>query len=168
MRNPRKQFLILLAVFLLSMMILNRFIGSAFKSHNARETKKKPEFKQPEVFDESKSKYHPKEDDPAKYGVAVQGQYDIPLTEKQWEYKMRQGLSSSSTADPALVESLQGVEKSPQEINERLTDLNAQIKEYEATTLNNPNDRKAQERLQTLYMLKATLVVLRDQVTSHP
>jgi hypothetical protein len=165
MANRRKQLLIALGVFLLSIMIMNRFIGSMFKVHpSEKKSGKKMEVKTQEVFDEEKSKYHPQADDPSKYGIKVQGVDDMPLTEKQWESKMRQ----NSSGDPAIQESLGGIAKTPQEIDERIADLTAQIKENEAAALNNPNDRNAQEKLQTLYMLKATLISLKERVTAHP
>ena len=47
------------------------------------------------------------------------------------------------------------------------TKATQKIKEYEAVSLNNPADRKAQDKLQNLYMLKATLKVLKDKVANQ-
>ena len=165
-RFRKTHLFIFLSIFLFSIVIMNRLIGSTFKTPGGAKIKKnlKTQVKAQEVFDEEKSKYHPKEDDPAKFNIKFQGQYDIPLTEKQWEYKMRQSLAPAGQGDGALQESLAGIEKSPAEIDERIANLTSQIKEHEAVVLNNPGDRAAQARLQNLYMLKATLTVLKERV----
>lgn len=165
-RQQRKvAMFILLGIFLLSIILMNRFVRSSLKQSvkvNAVEPGAEDSGDLPAV--KIVGKYSLSEDDPAKYNIKVQGRSDVPLTEQQWEYQMRQGLSSIGQAgDPALV----GVEKTPQEIEDQLQEINSQIREYEAITLSNTGDHKSQERLQTLYMLKATLNILKDKVTKR-
>jgi len=161
------QFFIFLGIFLFSTMLMNRFIRSSIQSSDVRKVSKtkgkQGQTKPPEVFVEEKSKYHLTPDDPAKYNIKVQGEHDIPLTEQQWEYKMRQGFQQSSSENENPDLSLEGIGKTPAEIKERIADIEAQIKESEVISLNNPGDRNAQEKLQILYMLKATLAVLKDK-----
>ena len=166
--SPKIQIFIFLGLFLFSIIVMNRFIRSALKmslSDVSKTDESQNQNQTAEVFVEKNSKYHLVADDPDKYNIKSQGEQDIPLTQAQWEYRMRQGLKQSraDNANPAL--SLAGIEKTPEEIEGRINELNAQIKAYEAAALNNPGDRNAQEKLQTLYMLKATLTVLKDKVT---
>lgn len=155
----------LLGIFLLSIILMNRFVRSSLKqSVKVDAVEPGPEGSADRPAAKIIGKYPLNEDDPAKYNIKVQGRSDVPLTEQQWEYQMRQGLSGVGQAgDPSLA----GVEKTPQEIEGQLQEINSQIKEYEAITLSNAGDHKAQERLQTLYMLKATLNILKDKVTKR-
>ena len=166
--KPNKfYFLVFLGIFLFSIILMNRIIRSTLKGpSSSTSSSEENQNEDTEVFIEKNSKYHLVADDPAKYNIKSQGEHDVPLTEQQWEYRMRQGLKSSPSSheNPGL--SLEGVQKTPEEIEKRIKDLTAQIKAQETIILNNSGDRHAQDKLQTLYMLKATLMVLKEKVAS--
>jgi len=170
MANQRqKLILFFFSGFFILIILINLGIRSTLESSKASNAAKaeegKDQAKTREVFIEENSEYHLAPDDPAKYNIKFQGEYDIPLTEKQWEDRMRQSLRQSSLNDKHPEQLLEGVKKTPEQIDAQIADLQAKIKEYEAIALST-GDEKAKEKLQTLYMLKATLTVLKDKVTS--
>ena len=154
-------------IFFISLSVINRAIRFKALSSSTllQDNKTDKDRDSKENFIEENSQYHVKPSDPAQYNIKIQGQYDIPLTEQQWEYKMRQGLAGARGSERSSQQILQGIKKTPEEIEQQIADLDVQIKEFDAISLNNPADQKAREKLQTLYMLKATLMVVKDKLT---
>jgi hypothetical protein len=164
-QQQKTLFFILLGVFLLSIILMNRFVKTSLKqSGEVNAVVAVGEEGEAEVpVRRPLGKYPLIEDDPAQYNIKVQGRTDVPLTEQQWEYQMRQGLANVGQGAESP---LTGIAKTPEEVADQMEEITSQIKEYETITATNPGDRKAQEHLQTLYMLKATLTILKDKVTS--
>lgn len=162
----QKHFLIALGVLFFLSIFANRFIRSSLQfAATDKKQDRKGKGVPKEVFIEENSKYHPVPDDPADFNIPLQDQ-GVPLTEQQWEYRMREGVRSARGSAQSPERSLTGVVRKPAEIDKKIAEIKTQIKEYEAAALNNPNDQAAQEKLQTLYMIKATLTVLKDRVTN--
>ena len=157
----------LLVIFILLLVItsrINRLINSKIAQPPASETgvKENANFA-PDVSTIPNNPLTP--DDPAKYGIVVQKQEDLPRNQTQWDLHMKKVLVQSKALESMEgKKAFDGVKKTPQEFQQRVQLIDERIKNYEKMVQDDPSNESAQEKLQTLYMLKSTLTVMQDKI----
>ena len=104
-------------------------------------------------------------DAPARYGIFVQKQENLPHNQNQWEQHMKKVLVKSGALNSLEEQkAFDSVQKSPEEYKKRIQIIDERIRNYEKIVQNNPSDEEAQGKLQTLYMLKSTLTVMEKNI----
>ena len=165
MLNKRAK--ILLVIFILLLVLtsrINRLINSKVAGLSASGTGvKEDEISAPDVPAVANNPLTP--DDPAQYGIIVQKPENLPHNQNQWDIHMKKVLVQSKTLDRMEnKKAFEEVQKSPEEFQKRLQIIDARIKNYETMVQDNPSDEEAQEKLQTLYMLRSTLMVMEGKI----
>jgi len=88
--------------------------------------------------------------EPEQYRLTASDPFDFSLTQRDWDSRIGQVLNKSDLPSrPTL---------SAKEYQQKLQMVNRRIKQTERIVRTRANDLKAKQDLQTLYMLKATLV----------
>ena len=102
---------------------------------------------------------------PAKYGIVVQTEETMPRNQLQWDLYTEKILVKSKALDRMDEKKVfAGIKKTPRELKKRMNEINDQIKMYEKIKRNNPADPDAENKLDSLYMLKATLTALESKI----
>ena len=96
-------------------------------------------------------------EDPAQYNIQVLTDKNLSLSQAQWDVNMKTALLHSKTAGP-----MEGGEKTPKELKERLNRINRQIKDLEKIDRKGPGNQSEEMKLQSLYILKSSLTVLEE------
>jgi len=119
------------------------------------------------IIQSEKKRYPLVPDDPAKYGIISQSKDEVPRTQVGWDLFMEKAITKSKVledenANPAL----EKMKKTSEEFQTREQEVTKQISLFEKRLEANPSDEEAQERLQTLYMLRSLGKTLKDKVVA--
>jgi hypothetical protein len=99
--------------------------------------------------------------DAGHYGIEVDNKDDAAKTQDQWTDQMSQTLDQSGLIDSMNQQGLlEGLRNDPQKMKEKLQRIDDEIREQEVKTRQFPDNPDEKSRLQSLYMLKATLTAL--------
>ena len=102
---------------------------------------------------------------PAKYGIVDQTEETMPRNQLQWDLYTEKVLVKSKALDRMdEKKAFAGIKKTSREFKKRMNEINDQIKMYEKIKRNNPADPDAENKLESLYMLKATLTALESKI----
>jgi len=99
------------------------------------------------------------------YGIGVEHEQAMNRSQMQWDFELKRSRDYAGhlkTSDRQ--EKIVRVQKSPEEYAAQLKLLDEQIRELEVRVKRNPYDDKGQERLQSLYMLRATLSIFKKDI----
>ena len=107
--------------------------------------------------------------DPKKYGIIVKPEGQGLEGQMQWELYTENVSRQSNTLDfTNNPKALAMMQKTPQEFQNRLAEIDSRIKTYQKTLEKNPTDVDTQDKLESLYRLKTTLTVLKDKIIVEP
>ena len=107
-------------------------------------------------------------DDPKEFGIIVQDATEIPRNEANWEQYMQKAVIDSKILEaPDAQSALKAMEKTPTEFNTRLQEIDQRIELFQKKKNENPADEETEQRLQTLYMLKALAKALEPKVINN-
>jgi len=121
------------------------------------------------IIQSEKKRYPLVPDDPAKYGIISQSKDEVPRTQLEWDLFMEKAVTKSKVLeDENAKPALEKMGKTPEEFQTREQAVTKQISLFEERLEVNPSDEEAQERLQTLYMLKSLGKTLKDKVVAPP
>jgi len=146
----------LLAVPLLAgIFYINKKVDSAASAIGSPSSHR-PEDQRPKQFERAA--------DPKNYGIEESRNEDVSRSEEGWASAM-----SDTLSQPEFMEALnqQGIledlKNNPQKINERLERVEEETKQQEIRVRQFPTNPDEKDRLQSLYMLKATLKALNQK-----
>ena len=107
------------------------------------------------VFEPRAAQHSLTPDDLKKFHILSSGKHDLTLTQKDWDSRMARIMQNSSP-DVKMKEGAR-------DISRKLKVIDRQIKYYEQLAKTKSADFKARENLQTLYMLRATLLAVQNK-----
>jgi hypothetical protein len=173
--TPKRWFIVLIGMFLMSI-LLNHLLLSSFKKEtiqqetmirkNMNQTIQKVEPKAKTVTrHESRNPLVP--EDPSKYGIVSLERFYAPKTQAEWDAHIEKIFKDSQ-----VLESQEGknaiakMATTEKQFNKTVEDVDKEIVHFEEERRENPFDEKIENRLQTLYKLKALSKVMKDKVTT--
>ena len=155
-------FVLFIGIFLLLTIPINCFIHSAIENYPTtkpgKEERTSGTGKQVKTFPKLTAKHLLIPEDPTKYNITVQREYDLPANQAQWDMFLKKNLAQSKNFEHPLEskDSQKGL-KTPRGYTKQRRIIEERIKMFEKQLQKNPEDRDLRERLQILYMLKSTL-----------
>ena len=154
-----KRYLAALAVFLV--------IGLLFFTNHQKKISKNKRYAQQEngIFSKNEAPLTPAE--PAQYKISQENQ-QAPKTQKQWESDINKSLVQTKVVSKMREQGqLNAYKDNPEELKQRIQNLNEQIKQNEKSLVMRPNDQSVKNELQTLYMLSSTLSAFYNEVAGN-
>ena len=118
---------------------------------------------------DSKSVLPKEPDNPGRYNMLVQDQFQKPTNQQEWDLLVNKSIIRSNALF-RLEENnnLQNIHKSQEEINSQLTNIDQRIEYVRSAIQSRPQDTELQKRLERLYMQRATLLALQDRLMASP
>ena len=104
-------------------------------------------------------------DQPEDFNITFENEQNLVRTQMQWDFELKRARDQAGhlrTSDPQ--ERFVHVRKSPEEYASQLKLLDTQIKELEEKKRKSARNQVLRDRLQTLYMLRATLTIFKDEI----
>lgn len=99
------------------------------------------------------------------YQIRPQRRSNLFKDQQYWDVTTQKALEQSESLRSDLAQGIRkGASLTPSDYKEQLKRLEQRIKEYKQEVDRNPGDMVAQQKLQNLYMLKATVKALKDTV----
>ena len=102
---------------------------------------------------------------PEEYNIKAQEQNILLQNQRRWNSSMRKTMRESNIIDRMSEgEAFKGIKKTPEQFRQQLDRIERRIREYEQKARKDPSDDYARQKLQGLYMLKATVKGLKKAV----
>ncbi|MFH1360809.1 MAG: hypothetical protein ABIJ41_07255 [Candidatus Omnitrophota bacterium] len=173
-----KRLIVFSCIFVLACVILTNSLINFLMAHDARLMAERSEKIKPSVQGEDntiqgetiiKPKRKLTAEDPAKYGIIVTPENELPRTSAQWDQYVKKVIVKPGVLDKKSAEkALEYVRMTPDAYEKRASEIENKIKEFEQTINNNPSDEETERRLQTYYLLKALLSSMKEKIISFP
>jgi hypothetical protein len=107
--------------------------------------------------------------DPNQFGIETEDKNGVVKTENDWASQMGKTLNEPAVAQAMAQQGLlEELKNNPERIKEKLDRVEEEIKLQEVRVRQHPTDSDEKDRLQSLYMLKATLTSLNEKVSAGP
>ncbi len=173
MRNKRLTLYALCVIIFIALTVpINRSINSSVGTQLSLNKKRGNRDSNSTPLEKTFPKMPPKQhslaaEDPARYGILVKSDDRLPHNQAQWDLNMRKALAEpKGFGGKNMKLPFEKIEKAPKEFQKQLQRIEERIKAFEKLKRNNPDDQDVEKKLQTLYMLKATLTALEGDMTS--
>jgi hypothetical protein len=99
------------------------------------------------------------------YQIIPHRKSDLFKNQQYWDIMTKNALQHSNITNSSEAEGvLKGIAKTPDQFKNQIQQIDARIREYKRIIHNNPNDEYAKQKLQNLYMIKATVKTLKEAI----
>jgi hypothetical protein len=103
--------------------------------------------------------------DPEEYNIKTQEQSVLPQNQRRWNSSTRKTVRDADIIDRmSEVDAFKGIKKTPEQFRKQLERIEGRIREYEQKAQDDPGNDAVRQKLQGLYMLKATVKGLKKAV----